>query len=344
VELAAANTSSSCVLSGQRQYLEACAEFLARAGEQGTLIKTSGAFHSSFMDAALPSFRDELERVPMRPPQLPVVSNLTGTWADASMATPEYWLRQLRGTIRFAQCLRTLFAQRCLGVELGPGRTLCSFARRSSETSAWPCPPWVAGGNASQNRPWKFSVRCGLPEASWLGWLPRHPAGQNRATAGLRLRAAAARIAPLADATVAGRNAPSTAPAATLPKQSRASRDGYAPPTTESERILAEIWEELLLMRPVGVEDNFIELGGNSMHVLRMVRMGTNRGLHFTAKDVFTAKTIAALCRCMEQNGHMRRDGANAVGDRVETIEDHRFDGVSVDDLQAILAATGADK
>lgn len=345
VELAAANTSSSCVLSGQRQYLEACAEFLARAGEQGTLLKTSGAFHSSFMDAALPSFRDELERVPMRPPQLPVVSNLTGTWADASMATPEYWLRQLRGTIRFAQCLRTLFAQRCLGVELGPGRTLCSFARQELGDE---CVAVSALGGRGQREPESAleilgEVWTAGGELAWDGCPGIRP-GRTVPLPGYAFARQRHWIAPLADATVAGRNAPSTAPAATLPKQSRASRDGYAPPTTESERILAEIWEELLLMRPVGVEDNFIELGGNSMHVLRMVRMGTNRGLHFTAKDVFTAKTIAALCRCMEQNGHMRRDGANAVGDRVETIEDHRFDGVSDDDLQAILAATGADK
>jgi acyl-coenzyme A synthetase/AMP-(fatty) acid ligase/acyl carrier protein len=39
----------------------------------------------------------------------------------------------------------------------------------------------------------------------------------------------------------------------------------YAPPESDAERTIVEIWEELLEVRPVGIHDNFIELGGDSL-------------------------------------------------------------------------------
>ncbi|TVP72393.1 MAG: SDR family NAD(P)-dependent oxidoreductase, partial [Gemmatimonadales bacterium] len=67
----------------------------------------------------------------LRAPSLPLVSNLTGTWLTHRDATdPEYWVRQLRETVRFSDGLRELLAtpDRVL-LEVGPGRTLATLAR-----------------------------------------------------------------------------------------------------------------------------------------------------------------------------------------------------------------------
>jgi amino acid adenylation domain-containing protein/non-ribosomal peptide synthase protein (TIGR01720 family) len=46
--------------------------------------------------------------------------------------------------------------------------------------------------------------------------------------------------------------------------------DNYIAPVSETEKILAEIWQELLKIERVGVQDNFFESGGNSLLVMRM--------------------------------------------------------------------------
>ncbi|MBO9730363.1 MAG: non-ribosomal peptide synthase/polyketide synthase [Chitinophaga sp.] len=46
--------------------------------------------------------------------------------------------------------------------------------------------------------------------------------------------------------------------------------DNYVAPETTAEKILADIWRELLKIERVGVQDNFFELGGNSLLVMRM--------------------------------------------------------------------------
>src|SRR5262249_50824417 len=61
----------------------------------------------------------------------------TGTWITAAMATdPEYWVRHLRQEVRFAEGVATLLNEPGLVLlEVGPGRTLGSFARQQTSTS-----------------------------------------------------------------------------------------------------------------------------------------------------------------------------------------------------------------
>ena len=71
-------------------------------------------------------------------PALPFVSNVTGDWITAEQATdPEYWVRHLRQTVRFSDGLGRLLddAGRVL-LEVGPGETLCTFARRHGRGGA----------------------------------------------------------------------------------------------------------------------------------------------------------------------------------------------------------------
>lgn len=67
-------------------------------------------------------------------------------------------------------------------------------------------------------------------------------------------------------------------------------------PTNDQESILAEIWEDLLEVDPIGIEDDFFDLGGHSMLAVRMMaeverRTGTNLPL----AALFQKATIAHL-------------------------------------------------
>ena len=65
---------------------------------------------------------------------MPFLSNLSGTWIQPSEATdPDYWVKHLRGTVRFADCISQLLSKEdCTFLEIGPGQTLTSLARQQT--------------------------------------------------------------------------------------------------------------------------------------------------------------------------------------------------------------------
>ena len=73
----------------------------------------------------------------LKAPLIPFVSNLSGDWITAAQATdPRYWARHLRSTVRFADGIgRVLEDPDCIVIEIGPGSTLASFARRHQKRS-----------------------------------------------------------------------------------------------------------------------------------------------------------------------------------------------------------------
>jgi len=67
-------------------------------------------------------------------------------------------------------------------------------------------------------------------------------------------------------------------------------------PRTQVERTLAEIWKEVLAVREVGVHDDFLELGGDSLSAIRIVnRVNRAFGMEFSVRVIFDAPTVADM-------------------------------------------------
>ena len=132
LDLAAANEAGLCVASGPTDEIEEFEQRLADGGVQSQRLHTSHAFHSRMMDEVVDEFAAAVGGLSPAPPRIPYVSNVTGDWITAEQATsPEYWAQQLRRSVRFADGLRPLLADPgAILLEVGPGQTLCSFARR----------------------------------------------------------------------------------------------------------------------------------------------------------------------------------------------------------------------
>ncbi len=134
LSLAAINGPERCVVSGPETAVAAFEQRLAGDGHGGLCrrLHTSHAFHSPMVEPILEPFRRRLAAVELRPPELPFVAGVSGTWITAEEATdPAYWVRQLRRPVRFAAALDALFAdRRRVLLEVGPGRSLSSLARR----------------------------------------------------------------------------------------------------------------------------------------------------------------------------------------------------------------------
>ena len=134
ISLAAHNAPRQCVISGPTAAVTALEESLTSQGTLCHRLQTSHAFHSSMMDPILTEFIAQMRRVKLRPPQIPFLSNVTGTWITAAQATdPEYWALHLRNTVRFSDCVVELMRQpdRVM-LEVGPGQTLSSLVRQHS--------------------------------------------------------------------------------------------------------------------------------------------------------------------------------------------------------------------
>ncbi|WP_193474574.1 non-ribosomal peptide synthetase [Streptomyces griseomycini] len=69
----------------------------------------------------------------------------------------------------------------------------------------------------------------------------------------------------------------------------------YRAPSTERERILHDVFAEVLGRERVGVDDSFFDLGGDSIVAMRLAARAHRAGLAVNARDVFVHKTVARL-------------------------------------------------
>ena len=138
LSLAAINAPSLCVVSGTTQAVEALQKQLAEQGVECRSLRTSHAFHSEMMSPILTPFVEQVRKVSLKPPQIPYISNVTGTWITAAEATdPGYWARHLRQGVRFSDGLQQLLKEPGqIVLEVGPGRTLSTLAKRQPDRAA----------------------------------------------------------------------------------------------------------------------------------------------------------------------------------------------------------------
>lgn len=79
------------------------------------------------------------------------------------------------------------------------------------------------------------------------------------------------------------------------PERGAATSESAILPRTPTERILADIWRELLHLETVGVRDNFFELGGDSIISMQMVSRAASQGVAIDLDTAFRHQTIAAI-------------------------------------------------
>ena len=132
LSIAAINRPDATIVSGDDESVGALERRLASMDVDCTRVRISVAAHSPMVEAILPEFEEFVRSVTLRPPQLPLISNVSGEWIRPEEATdPGYWVRHLRRTVRFSRGLETLVESGAkVLLEVGPGRALGTQVRQ----------------------------------------------------------------------------------------------------------------------------------------------------------------------------------------------------------------------
>jgi acyl transferase domain-containing protein len=131
LDVASINAPELCVVSGSNEALEAFRQSLVKDGIEASRIPIDIAAHSRMLAPILERFEAFLRATPLSAPNIPIVSNLTGTWLSAAEARDaSYWTKHLRSTVRFGDGMTLLASNPSrIYVEVGPGRVLGSLAK-----------------------------------------------------------------------------------------------------------------------------------------------------------------------------------------------------------------------
>ncbi|GAA0460255.1 hypothetical protein GCM10009544_23490 [Streptomyces stramineus] len=325
LSLTAVNGPESCAVAGRDEAVDALEQRLRAKGIWHRRLTMSAAAHSAVLDPVLGDFAEALRGVTLSFPQIPYVTNVTGTWVTGEQATSHrHWIDHTRNTVRFADGVARLWERgRPLLVEVGPGDSLTKLARGvlAGETPA----TVLTMRHAKAERPdtqlaaealarlWEAGVpvdlaprgatappRRGVPLPGYAferhrHWIPA-PTARPRPHTGIEderestEHPAAAGSAP---------QAPARAPRPHL-------ATAYTAPRTDDERAVAEQWQQALGIDRIGIHDNFFDLGGDSMRaVLLAARLSSASLLETPAAAILARPTIAGL---------LDRSGREAAG------------------------------
>ena len=119
--IAVSNSSRSTVLSGEPVAMAQVLSTLEGRGVFCRRIKVDIAAHSPQLDPVLDDLRAQLDGVTPRAASMPMRSTVDGTAIEGPELTADYWIKNLRQPVRFADAIKTMLAQGfTLFIEVSP--------------------------------------------------------------------------------------------------------------------------------------------------------------------------------------------------------------------------------
>ncbi|MFD4790036.1 type I polyketide synthase [Streptomyces sp. NPDC058459] len=309
VGLAAVNGPRSVVVSGDADAVTEIAAALTVWRRRTKRLRVGHAFHSHHMDGALEPLRRVVAGLRFRPPELRIVSDLTGRPVEAGeLADPSYWADQLRSPVRFGAVLGSLYGAGVSAfVEVGPDAVLTPMVTAALPAGA--ADPVVAPALV-RDRPAEASLAGALARLDTAG-----AAVEWREWYGGRAGARGGAALP----TYPFEHTPYWWPARTRPEP-RGTAEPAAPVAVPAvvrgvEPVLAGEVSLLDLVREhaaevlghaspelIDAEDNFLDIGFSSFTALEVRnRLCEATGLPLPPVLLFDHPTPAAVARFMEE-------------------------------------------
>ncbi len=340
LSIAALNGEERTVVSGPVAGIDALAAGLATRNVASLVLPAPHAFHSADVEPLMAELRAVFAGVSLSAPTRPLISSLTGTWARTEDVTsPDYWARQMREPVRFAEGVQALSASGChTFVEAGPDQALTSLTRQLMGKDQGRVVPSLrrAGTRGSDAATFWSSVGALWELGLRIDWkqvyaherrqrlsLPTYPFQRQECRLEVKWPALGATEAPPQPATETVPTSIDAIPAArtptvpaTPPLERPATPDASASATadegSEIERAVTELWRERLGIEQIGPHDNFLELGGNSLMAAQMLtRLRERFSVQLPLSDLFEAPTVAGIAARIEALRQAQRPDSN---------------------------------
>jgi NAD(P)-dependent dehydrogenase (short-subunit alcohol dehydrogenase family)/acyl carrier protein len=99
----------------------------------------------------------------------------------------------------------------------------------------------------------------------------------------------------------------------------------YAAPRGTAERVICEVWQDMLGIERVGVQDSFFDLGGDSLVAIQLMSAVNARlGSTLTVGDLYEGPTAGHLAALVEPTRTTPGNATRALGDRKENLRKRR--------------------
>lgn len=101
---------------------------------------------------------------------------------------------------------------------------------------------------------------------------------------------------------------------------------GYEAPRNETEEMLARIWEVTLDISPVGIDDDFFQLGGDSIKAIQLISRARTKGYNFEVDHLYKNPTIKQLVAFVDQQHRDRNQELQAGIVKLTPIQKRFFE------------------
>ncbi len=327
------------VVSGTLESIAQLEKELTQQGIQTRRLKTSHGFHSGLMDGMLNDFSRALKSIDFNPARIAFIANYNCQTIEVGKTLREdYWVNQLRHTVRFKEGLTAVTSQEngnCTLIEIGPG-VLSAIAKMQLEhttkiLSALPTAHsdisdlaqishtlgelWLNGCSVD----WK--IYHGFTKRQRMD-LPGYPFQGKRFWVDFQTNLGLGASFGEGSSTFThgeelDQFSPSSASEVSTGFQSE--RPGVlanlVEPETEIQQQLVDIWKNTLKYQPVGILDNYFDAGGNSLLASSMMsRINQRFSLNLELKTLMDNPCIMQLAESIEAQQWLAEQHVDATG------------------------------
>ena len=306
LSLAVVNGVERCVVSGSHEAITTLQQKLELQGIDCRNLETSHGFHSHLMEPILAPFAQQIQQIPLHPPTIPYLSNVTGTWIAPEQATnPDYWVRHLRQTVRFRDNLQALFQQETnIVLEVGPGQTLFTLTQQHPDKPSQLTPLYsLPRRRVTENHAEIQQILSTLGQLWTRGvavnWeefygdekghrlpLPTYPFERQK----YWIKSTQSITQKLPETVNHSVVKPTGSQIKTI------SLTDTQPRLSSLEQEIAEIWSQYLGIAEIATDTDFFEVGGDSLLATQLVAgLRTQFQVDLDAHSLLKAPTVAQL-------------------------------------------------
>ena len=107
----AADNGTHLVISGLKDKVENISTQLNQLGIKNKFLQVSHAFHSPLMESIIEEFKEVAQSIHYSLPQIPLVSNISGEFAEENIASADYWVKHILQPVQFTKSIQFLEQQ-----------------------------------------------------------------------------------------------------------------------------------------------------------------------------------------------------------------------------------------